>query len=244
MERRRLSLAWGLWHLFWLVPLTVFVATTVIFLTFIDPGGHIIQRLGRFWGRTLLRLSWVAVSVEGLHYLAPGQPYVFAANHRSNFDIFALAAVLPGKFLWVAKKSLFRIPIFGQAMARIGCIAIDRADRQAAIRSLNHAAAALRGGKSMIIFPEGTRGTSGELLPFKKGVFIMAMKAGQPVVPVSISGTLFIQPRGSIRIRPGPVKVVLSPPLYPQNFPGKENLMEAVRQAIYRHYDPNFPYGS
>ena len=95
----------------------------------------------------------------------------------------------------------------------------------------------------MIIFPEGTRATVAELLPFKKGVFIMAQKAGQPIVPVSISGTRFIQPRASLRVRPGPVKVVLSPPIQPQNFKRKEELMAAVRQAVEANYDPDFPYG-
>jgi 1-acyl-sn-glycerol-3-phosphate acyltransferase len=80
-------------------------------------------------------------------------------------------------------------------------------------------------------------------MPFKKGVFIMAMKAEQPIVPVSISGTRFIQPRETIRIRPGPIKVVISPPIAPGTFSRKEELMAAVRQAIDAHYDPDFPYG-
>ncbi|MBU4353856.1 MAG: 1-acyl-sn-glycerol-3-phosphate acyltransferase, partial [Proteobacteria bacterium] len=93
------------------------------------------------------------------------------------------------------------------------------------------------------IFPEGTRAMTRELLPFKKGVFIMAIKAGQPIVPVSISGTRFIQPRGTIRMIPGPIKVVISPPIAPQTFRRKEDLMAAVRQAIEAHYDPDFPHG-
>jgi 1-acyl-sn-glycerol-3-phosphate acyltransferase len=95
----------------------------------------------------------------------------------------------------------------------------------------------------MIIFPEGTRVPEPELQPFKKGVFIMASKAGQPLVPVSINGTFFIQPRGSFRMRPGPVKVVIGPPIYPQNFRRQEELMEAVWHGIAANYDPDFPYG-
>ncbi|MFA5111694.1 MAG: lysophospholipid acyltransferase family protein, partial [Desulfobaccales bacterium] len=110
--------------------------------------------------------------------------------------------------------------------------------------SLDRATAVVKSGVSMIIFPEGTRAPSRELLPFKKGVFIMALKAGQPIVPVSISGTRFIQPRESIRMRPGPIKVVISPPINPRAFKRKEELMAAVRQAIDAHYDPDFPYGA
>ena len=181
--------------------------------------------------------------MEGLEHLAPGQAYVFAANHRSNFDIFALVSVLPGRFLWVAKKSLFQIPVLGQALSRMGSISVDRDNLRSAVQSLDRATAIVKRGVSLIIFPEGTRAMSRELLPFKKGVFIMAIKAGQPIVPVSISGTRFIQPRGTIRMRPGPIKVVISPPIAPQTFRRKEELMAAVRQAIDAHYDPDFPHG-
>jgi 1-acyl-sn-glycerol-3-phosphate acyltransferase len=95
----------------------------------------------------------------------------------------------------------------------------------------------------MIIFPEGTRVATPELSPFKKGVCIMATKAGQPIVPVSLSGTRFIQGPHGIRMRPGPVRVVISPPIHPQDYRRKEDLMAAVFQAIAANYDPDFPYG-
>jgi 1-acyl-sn-glycerol-3-phosphate acyltransferase len=181
--------------------------------------------------------------VEGLELLIPGQTYVYAANHRSAIDIFALAAILPGKFMWVAKESIFKIPIIGQVLARLGSVPVDRSNLQKAMRSLNLAAARVRGGMSVIIFPEGTRAETPEILPFKKGVFVMAFKAGQPIVPVSISGTMAIQPRGSFRVRPGPVKVVISKPIDPQDFPRKEDLIAAVHRAVAANYEPYFPYG-
>jgi 1-acyl-sn-glycerol-3-phosphate acyltransferase len=239
-----ITLAWGIWFHFWLVLLTVIGGLLTILFSFSGSGGPRIQQVGRWWARILLFLAQVQVEVEGVERLEAGQTYVFAANHRSNFDIFVLYAVLPGRFLWVAKKSLFKIPLFGQAISRMGCVPVDRDNLQEAVRSLNHAASMLQGGTSMIIFPEGTRGTSPELLPFKKGVFIMALKAGQPIVPVAISGTRFIQPRGSLQVRPGKVRVVVSSPIYPQGFKHKEDLMAAVYEAIAAHYDPNFPYGS
>jgi 1-acyl-sn-glycerol-3-phosphate acyltransferase len=236
--------AWGLWFHFWLVPCTVLFGSLAILCSFIDPSRKLSQLMGRWWGLSLLFLARVPVQVEGLEHLVPGQNYVYAANHRSNFDIFVIMGYLPGQFLWVAKKSLFRIPIFGQALHSMGYISVDRENLSAAIRSLNNATARIRAGASVIIFPEGTRSTVRELLPFKKGGFIMALKAGQPIVPVSISGTGFIQPRASLRVRPGPIKVVLSPPIHPQNFQRKEELMAAVRQAIEANYDPDFPYSS
>ena len=236
-------MVWGLWFHFWLLILTLTTGVLIIFASFLAPGGGLIQRLARGWARTLLWLVRIPLEVRGLEHLQAGQAYVFAANHRSNFDIFVLLAVLPGRFLWVAKKPLFQIPVFGWALTRMGSVPVDRTNLQEAIKSLNRAAAIVRGGVSMIIFPEGTRVTTGELLPFKKGVFIMALKAGQPIVPVAISGTRFIQPRGSFQVRPGPVKVVIAPPIHPGDCHHREDLMEAVRRAIAANYDPDFPYG-
>ncbi len=236
-------MAWGLWFHFWLVIVTMVFGSLAIFFSFLDPSRNVSQVMARWWGAVLVYIAGISLQVEGLEHLVPGQTYVYAANHRSNFDIFVLISTLPGKFLFVAKKSLFQIPLFGQVLTRMGYISVDRSNQAAAIRSLNHATARVKAGTSMIIFPEGTRVTVGELLPFKKGVFIMAMKAGQPIVPVSISGTRFIQPRASLRIRPGPVKVVLSPPIFPQEFKRKEDLMAAVRLALEANYDPDFPYG-
>ena len=237
------ALAWGLWFNFWLGLLTLWAGMLVIFWSYVDRDSPMIHRACRWWGRTLLKIAHIPVQVEGLEHLVPGQAYVYAANHRSNFDIFALVSVLPGRFLWVAKKSLFEVPVLGQALSRMGSIPVDRANLRSAVQSLDRATAIVKRGVSLTIFPEGTRALSRELLPFKKGVFIMAMKAEQPIVPVSISGTRFIQPRGTIRMKPGPIKIVISPPIAPGTFRRKEELMAAVRQAIDAHYDPDFPHG-
>ena len=245
-NRRGLWLAYGLWFTFWLVLLTLIIGILIVISTLFEPRGTLGRKLARVWGQLLLKILGIPVIVEGREHLVPGRTYIYAANHRSQFDIFVLMEVLPDDFAWVAKKSLFQIPLFGQALSRLGNVSIDRQNLPEAIRSLNHAAELVQEGRSLIIFPEGTRGISRELLPFKKGVFIMAMKAGQPIVPVSISGTMAIQPRGSLHIRPGPIKVVISPPIDPQEFQGrpKEELMAAVHQAIADHFDPDYPYGS
>lgn len=241
--REKLYLAFGLWFQFWLVLISIMGTIAAIVASFLDRTGVLAQRAARLWGRALVWMGNISVQVDGLENLVPGQNYVYAANHRSNFDIYILLAVLPGTFAFVAKKSLFKIPLFGQAIQRLGCVPVDRENMQQAIRSLNDAAARVREGKSMLIFPEGTRGTTPELLPFKKGVFIMALKAGQPVVPVAVNGTRFIQPRGSIRVRPGAVQVIIRPPIFPGNFRRKEELMAAVQQSLAAAYDPDFPYG-
>jgi 1-acyl-sn-glycerol-3-phosphate acyltransferase len=237
--------ATGLWFGFWLVLLTLVCGTIAIIYSLIEPRGRLARQVGRVWARLLLKLAGVRLEVVGLENLVPGQTYVYAASHRSQFDIFALLAGLPEDFGWVAKKSLFQIPVFGQALTRMGNIPVDRSNLQQAIKSLNHGAALVRGGRSVIIFPEGTRGTTRELLPFKKGVFVMAIKAGQPIVPVAINGTMAIQPRGTLAVRPGPIRLVIGRPISSQDFKGrpKEELMAVVREAIAANFDPDYPYG-
>jgi len=234
---------WGLWFQFWLAVLTVIVALAVILMTPLDRAGKFVDAAAKWWGRRLLQVNFIPVAVQGLEHLSPGQAYVFAANHRSDFDIFALLAVLPGRLMFVAKESLFRIPLFGPALRRMGSIPLDRDNLKQAMKSLDMAAARVQAGASMIIYPEGTRVDAAELAPFKKGVFIMAVKAGQPIVPVAINGTRFIRSPGSLRMRPGPVKVVISPPINPRDYQRKEDLMAAVYQAIAATYDPDYPYG-
>ena len=125
----------------------------------------------------------------------------------------------------------------------MGSVSVDRENLRSAVQSLEQATAVVKSGISMIIFPEGTRSLSRELLPFKKGVFIMAIKAEQPIVPVSISGTRFIQPRADHPDETGTDQGGHLPPHRPHTFRRKEELMAAVRQAIDAHYDPDFPHG-
>jgi 1-acyl-sn-glycerol-3-phosphate acyltransferase len=245
MKLKKPSRAWGLWLAFWLGPLTIFFGWLAVIGTFLDASGNLTQRMARWWGRSLLFLCRIPVQVEGLEHLKEGQNYIFAANHRSNFDIYALQSVLPRASLWVAKRELFKIPVFGQIMSRMGYISIDRdpSNLKESIRNLQRAAAMIRGGRSMVIFPEGTRVAAKELAPFKKGVFIMAHESGQPLVPVAISGTIFIQSKDRFGVRPGPVKVVFCPPIATHIFKNKDDLMAAVRAAIAANYDLDFPYG-
>src|SRR6185436_10580396 len=120
--------------------------------------------------------------------------------------------VLPVTTRFVSKRTIFWIPVLGQAMALAGFIPIDRKDRASAIRSLGRATDTIRGGASVILFPEGTRSRDGRLAPFKRGAFHLALQAGVPVVPVSISGTYSVVRPRSIVVHAGPVHVTFAPP--------------------------------
>ena len=175
-----------------------------------------------------------------LEPLAPAEAYIFAANHQSAFDILALLSRLKVQFRWLAKESLFKTPFMGWAMTRVGYIPINRSNPKSAYRSLLLAAKKVENGTSVLIFPEGTRQEPNQLGEFKKGGFILAVKSGRPLVPVSISGSAAVLPKNSFSIKPGSIDIVVGKPIPTEGISAKtvEPLMEQVRAAIQQHYRP------
>ena len=217
--------------------LTVFFGLSAILAALLIPGGNLAHWVGRMWARSILFTSGVRVQVDGLHRIDPHQAYVFAANHQSQFDIFVLLAHLPIQFRWLAKKELFRIPILGLAMKGAGYISIDRNDRKAAFKSIDLAAARVRDGTSIVIFPEGTRSLDGRLKYFKKGGFHLAIKAKRPIVPVSISGTFSILPKKGFKITPKKARVYIGGPIPTDGVTANDRdwLISEVRRRIQEH---------
>ncbi|MBC7358694.1 MAG: 1-acyl-sn-glycerol-3-phosphate acyltransferase [Desulfacinum sp.] len=192
---------------------------------------------GRIWGNINLWAAGVRVEVMGLERLKPYRPAVYAANHQSWFDIFAILGKLPVQFRWLAKEELFRIPLFGHAMRMIGYIPIDRADRKKAFESLEEASRRVREGTSIVIFPEGTRSRDGVIQPFKKGGIILAIKSGQPIVPVSLSGSHAILPKGGWLVRPGRIRMTIGDPIETAGFTmeDRDEVIFLVREAIRKY---------
>ena len=167
----------------------------------------------RDWSRWILRSAGTPVVVEGRERIPHSGPVVYASNHSSMFDIWALSAALPGSTRFVAKQELARIPLLGPAMLRAGHVIIDRSNRARAFEAYEQAARTVRGGISAIVFPEGTRSRSGELLPFKNAPFGLAIAAQVPVVPVYVDGTFRILPKGAWRLRRMPIRIRIGAPL-------------------------------
>jgi 1-acyl-sn-glycerol-3-phosphate acyltransferase len=217
-----------------LLVVTPVLAVAAVLHGLLAEGGRADLRVARTWSRVMLASVGARVTYRGRAGLAGGGPCIFASNHVSNADIWALICALPLDTKFVAKAELFGVPFLGIFMRRAGFIAIDRADRGRAIQSLRAAAERIRGGCPVIVFAEGTRSKDGRLQPFKKGPFHLALEAGVPVVPIAIRGTWEILPPGSLRVRPGPVDVSFLEPLavtpyQPDDYPG---LMAAVRARI------------
>jgi 1-acyl-sn-glycerol-3-phosphate acyltransferase len=142
----------------------------------------------------------------------------------------------------MAKKELFRIPVFGWSLYASGTIRIDRSNRERAIKSMNNALDRIKRGVSVVVFPEGTRSEDGKIREFKKGGFVLAIKGGIPIVPVSISGSRFILPKNTIRIKPGEIRIIINDPIQTDQigYQEREKLSSEVRRIIVENYDEHF----
>ncbi|MBI2821182.1 MAG: 1-acyl-sn-glycerol-3-phosphate acyltransferase [Acidobacteria bacterium] len=147
--------------------------------------------------------------------LEPTRNYLFMANHVSNVDPPICFLAIPQDIKIIFKKELRWLPVLPAVLRLAGCIPVDRANREAARRAIDQGAAQLKRGDSFLIFPEGTRSRDGSLGPFKSGGFIMSILSGVPVVPLTLRGSQQVQPRGSWRLKPGRVEVVVHEPVYP-----------------------------
>jgi len=166
------------------------------------------------WGaRNWLRLTGVKVHVTGREHLDPKQPYVFLANHRSYLDAAPLFAFTGRRVGVIAKKELLNAPILGFGMGFVNVIAIDRSNRERAVETLKIATDRLRSGVSFMVCPEGTRAQPGEMLPFKKGAFHMAVEAGVPIVPIALKNSDVLMGKGTREAWPGTIEMVMMPPV-------------------------------
>lgn len=193
-----------------------------------------IHNYARAWAWLIIKSSGVRVALSGRDHIEEGRPYVLMANHQGAFDIFALLAYLPVNFKWVAREEIFRIPVLGWAMAAAGYISIDRKGKKKAMESVERAVAKIRDGASVLVFPEGTRSPDGEIHPFKRGGFTLAVKAGVPIIPISIRGSRNVLPRSSLRLRPGRIEIIVGKRVRTddRSLADRGSLMEEVKKAI------------
>lgn len=186
--------------------------------------------------RDLARLLGVQVTVHGAEHLASGGPFVLTPNHQSHLDILALLGFLPGRTRFAAKRELWRHPIVGGVLDTLDMVPIDRDSPEVAIAALGRADGT---AGSLVVFPEGTRSRDGQLREFKKGAFVLAIRAGLPVVPVICRGTRRLMPRGSrLTVVPGPVEIIVEQPIPTAglSYDDRDALAAQVRAVIERHH--------
>jgi 1-acyl-sn-glycerol-3-phosphate acyltransferase len=187
----------------------------------------------RTWARSICWAAGVRLVVHGAEHIAPERGTVYATNHVSWFDIFAIASVLP-RYTFVAKAELRRIPIFGWGAEACGVVFLERENRTSAFEAYRNVAKKVAEGLSVVVCPEGTRGDSYTLRPFKKGPFVLAIAAKAPVVPVAIYGTREVMPKGTWAVRSATVHVHFMPPVETTgyDYDHRHDLMRTVWQQI------------
>src|SRR5258706_6339447 len=213
---------------------TLAMSEAAIASSVIDPSGRTTRRLARFWGRQLCRFCGVDIEVQGGEDVRWTEPFIVMANHQSYVDIPVLYAALPEPFGMLAKQELFRLPVFSAAMRGMRCVPIDRGNRRQSFESLRRAADQVRTGKSIVVFPEGTRSSNGSIQELKKGPFYLAEMAGVPIVPVGIRGTRHALAKDGVFVRSAKVEVAIGAPLvHAKSGSGaRERMREAVRAAL------------
>jgi 1-acyl-sn-glycerol-3-phosphate acyltransferase len=216
---------------FWalLLPIAALISFPWVLIT-----GDIrpLYKIGMWSARTGVRLAGVRVKTVGLEQLNASRTYVFMSNHVSNIDPPLLLPRIPGRTSVMAKQELFKIPILGKAMRMASLVPVNRGDRDAGISAVRAATEVVRRGIHMTIYVEGHRSFDGKLLSFKKGPFYLAEECHVPVVPITISGTHYVMPKGRFAIKPGTVTLTFHEPIQPEGFGARGELMEKVREAI------------
>jgi 1-acyl-sn-glycerol-3-phosphate acyltransferase len=208
----------------------VLILPWLILWSIISSDADFMYRVFNMGGlRVALWLSGIHVRVEGAENI-PAGVCIFASNHASNIDPVALVPNIPRRVALLAKKEVFKIPILSKAIRLAKLVPVDRADKEAAAESLDAAIDFLREGLSFCVYPEGTRSRDGRLLPFKRGTFVMAIRAGVPVVPVSLAGTQRLLRKGDWTIHPGAVTVRFGPPVDAARYCLEQR--DALRQRV------------
>jgi 1-acyl-sn-glycerol-3-phosphate acyltransferase len=197
------------------------------------PGG-VYDYVQHNWARNLLRVAGTPVTMVWFERVPRDRPVVYVANHQSWFDILALGGTVPGTLRFVAKKEMASIPLLGQAMRAAGHIYIDRQNRAQALEAYEEVAGVIRSGYNTVVFPEGTRSRTGELQPFKKGPFVLALAAQVPIVPVYCAGTFNILPKAHVLLRPHPITLLFGEPIETAGltYADRHGLMEQTRAAV------------
>jgi 1-acyl-sn-glycerol-3-phosphate acyltransferase len=201
----------GVWIVICLA--TILVGIPAILLALVPPRGRWFLLPARAWAWLILKASGVRLTVLHPERLASGTSFVIAPNHESFYDIPVLFWVLSIPVRFLAKRNLFRLPFLGWAMAAAGFVPVDRGDPGRSAATIDAALRRLRHGRSLIVFPEETRTRTGELLPFKAGAALLAIRSGLPLLPVGIAGTFRIQRRGGFSITPSAVAVAIGEPI-------------------------------
>lgn len=215
----------------WLTISTVGFGLIVIGFSFVSS--RLANQVVRLWGKLLSLSAGISIDIKGLEKLDKRKNYIFIANHLSVFDIPVLYAYLPFKIGFIAKKELFKIPLFGRIMLSSNSLPVDRGSARQARISIDKAIENINKNRtSIVIFPEGTRSSTGEIGPFKQASFTLPIESKLEIVPIALSGGERILKKNSLMINPGKIKGIISDPITIKNDELKSELSNKVRHII------------
>ena len=218
---------------------TVVMGTASLLIWPFDATGAKQFWCARWWCRLVAWSIFARIRVHGTDRVEASRAYVYMANHSSLIDTPALFAYLPHPFRIMAKRDLFYVPFMGWHLWTAGHFPIDRSDARKTVKSVRRVIDGVRNGHSLAVFPEGTRTPDGRLQEFKPGVFKIALKAGVPIVPVTIRGTFALLPKTTLAPRPGRVDVILGHPITTAEYDDRtvDKLITRVRAVIQKTLD-------
>jgi len=224
-----------IWFLINLVLSISVCSIPIIAVGLFDKEKYYTGKLIKMWARWVIWSTGIQYEIDGLDNLNLDKQYIFMSNHESALDIVLGVAAIPFNIVFLAKKELFKVPIFGWAMNSSGMIKIDRENPEMSRKSVSEAVETLMHSSfSTLIYPEGTRSNGEELLPFKKGGFILAIRTQLPVVPITILGSGNVLPKGTLAIKKSHIKMIIDNPIptLGMDINDKDQLLQDCRNII------------
>ena len=224
-----------IWFLINLVLSISVCSIPIIAVGLFDKEKYYTGKLIKMWARWVIWSTGIQYEIDGLDNLNLDKQYIFMSNHESALDIVLGVAAIPSNIVFLAKKELFRVPVFGWAMDAAGMIKIDRQNPAIARKSVSEAVETLMHSSfSTLIYPEGTRSDGEELLPFKKGGFILAIRTQLTVVPITILGAGNVLPKGTLAIKKSHIKMIIDNPIptLEMDINDKDQLLQDCRNII------------
>lgn len=224
------------WAVLVALVVTVPIASTIIAVALVSSSARAIDWLVRLWARALVAAGGIDLRGENIDGIHRDRRYILVANHYSYFDIPCILAAVPQPIRFMAKVSLFKVPIFGWALGRSGFIPVDRKNRRTAVKSFDLAGERIRRGNTIVVFPEEGRTRTRELRPFQRGAFLLALKSELPILPIAVDGTYEVFGVGARAIKPGVVTIKVGTPIETAGatLRDKDRLATEAREQIER----------
>jgi 1-acyl-sn-glycerol-3-phosphate acyltransferase len=216
----------------------------IIVLSPFDRKGNVVHYVGKFWSLVNIYISGTRLAIKGKENIEKGRNYIVMSNHQSLVDPWVLIGKLPLQLRWTIKPEVKKMPIFGYALQRMGHIYVGRRKRENTVPTIEVAVQRIKQGASVVFFPEGSRSKDGHLLKFHTGGAIAAIKSGVPILPVTVNGSRFVLPKGTLALMPGKIRVIVGDSIDPGSFDDNkiDELTTVVKLAIQKNLD--LEYGS